>query len=94
MKLSPFLKKIEIEAGYRGFYRLGTYKFTVTVEDNGIGILIDQRTGHPLDRGVVVRLFKPMTNVWAGKKYAEAMGEPSLEELLRTNFIELGRVFA
>ena len=37
MKLSPFMKQVEVEGGYKGFYRLGVHKITFTVEDNGIG---------------------------------------------------------
>jgi len=31
MKLSPFMKQVEIEAGYKGFYRCGNAKITVTI---------------------------------------------------------------
>lgn len=93
MKLVPFTKRVEIEAGYRGFYRLGTSKYTITVEENGIGILIDQRTGHPLDRGEIVRLFKPMISLWAGRKYVESMGEMTITGLQKAGFIELGKAY-
>lgn len=93
MKLSPYVKKVEVEAGYRGFYRVGSSKFTVTVEDSGIGVLVDERSGHPLSRGTVVRLFKPMISVWAGRKYAEAMGALTVTQLLDASFIEVGRFY-
>lgn len=89
MKLSPFMKQVEIEGGYKGFYRYGSTKITITVEENGIGVLVDERTGFPMSLGCVRRLFKPMANVWDGKKYMEQLEAPSPSDLDRLGFIEV-----
>jgi len=71
MILSPYTKKIEIYVGYRGFYNCGNEKITITIEDNGIGALIDRRTGRPNEKGVLMKFFKPMNNLDEAKKYIE-----------------------
>lgn len=92
MKLSPFMKQVEIEGGYKGFYRYGSKQVSVTVEENGIGIYVDTRSGIPMDRGVLKRLFKPMTSLWAGRQYVENFGEPNPESLETMGFVELSSV--
>lgn len=94
MKLSPFMKQVEVEGGYKGFYRLGVQKITFTVEDNGIGVYVDSRSGIPIESGSLKRLFKPMTSLWAGKKFVESIGEPDPAELTTLGFIELSSVEA
>lgn len=91
MKLSPFMKQVEIEGGYRGFYRYGKAKITVTVEDNGIAVLIDERTGFPASFGLVRRLFKPMASVWDGKKFMERVGEVNPDDTQALGFVEVKR---
>lgn len=89
MKLSPFMKQVEVEGGYKGFYRCGSAKITVTVEDRGVAILIDERTGFPVSFGLVRRLFKPMGSLWDGKKFMEQLGEPAVDDLDRLGFVEV-----
>ncbi len=89
MKLSPFMKKVEVEGGYRGFYKSGNYKITVTVEDNGIGVIVDGREGLALSTGELHKLFKPMKSMWDGKKYMERLGEVCLMQLKNEGFIEV-----
>lgn len=92
MKLSPFMKKVEVEGGYRGFYRLGNFKYTVTVEDRGIAIKVDGREGLSLSSGSLHQLFKPMMNLWDGKRYVETMGEIELDRLADEGFVLLSSV--
>ena len=89
MKLSPFMKKVEVEGGYRGFYKSGNYKITVTVEDNGIGVIADGREGIELSTGELHKLFKPMKSMWDGKNYMEKLGEVCLTQLKNEGFIEV-----
>ena len=56
MILSPYTKKVEIYVGYRGFYTCGREKVTITIEDNGIGALIDTRSGKPNEKGLLMKI--------------------------------------
>ena len=94
MKLSPFMKQVEIEGGYKGFYRVGKQKVSVTVEENGIAVYADSRSGVPLETGTLVRLFKPMTSLWEGKKFAETLDGQGVSELVALGFIKLSSVEA
>lgn len=89
MKLSPFMKQVEIEAGYKGFYRCGNAKITVTIEDSGIALYIDERTEFPASFGLVRRIYKPMASVWGGKKFMEQLGQPAVDDLDRLGFVEV-----
>lgn len=89
MKLSPFMKKVEIEGGYRGFHRYGDSKITVTVEENGIAVTVDKRKGLPSETGEVIKLFKPMANLWDGKKYMESFCDTQFVDLQNHGFIEV-----
>lgn len=71
MTLSPYTKKVEMYVGYRGFYTCGLEKITITVEENGIGALIDTRSGRPNEKGVLMKYFKPMASLEEAKKYVE-----------------------
>lgn len=92
MKLSPFMKKVEVEGGYRGFYKSEGFKFAVTVEDNGIGVVADSRQGVALDSGELYKLFKPMKSMWDGKSYMEKLGEACLMRLKDEGFVEVASV--
>jgi hypothetical protein len=92
MKLSPFMKKVEVEGGYRGFYKSEGFKFTVTVEDSGIGVVADSRQGIALDSGELYKLFKPMKSMWDGKSYMEKLGEVCLMRLKDEGFVEVASV--
>ena len=70
MILSPFTKKVEIYVGYKGFYIYGDEKITLTIEEAGVGVLVDTREIFNLNRGSVVKYFKPMANLSEGKKYS------------------------
>lgn len=94
MNLSPFTKKIEVEAGYKGFYRAGNEKCTVTVNEFGIKLVSDSRTGIPNRTGMVKQLFKPMLNIYEAKKYAETMPELNAYEAFKWGFILVGEVEA
>jgi hypothetical protein len=89
MKLSPFMKKVEVEGGYRGFYKSGSFKMTVTVEENGIGVIVDGRKGLTLSTGELHKLFKPMKSIWDGKNYMEKLGEVCFSQLKSEGFIEV-----
>lgn len=71
MTLSPYTKKVEVYVGYRGFYTCGQEKITITVEDNGVGALIDTRSGKPNAKGLLMKYFKPMASLEEAKKYVE-----------------------
>ena len=86
MILSPFTKKIEVEAGYKGFYKVGSERCTVTVNEFGIKLVSDSRTGIPNGTGVVKQLFKPMLNIYEGKRYAETMPLVGAEEAVLNGF--------
>lgn len=90
MILSPYTKKVEIYVGYTGFYTCGDEKITITVEEVGIGALVDTRSGRPNEKGLLKRYFKPMLSLEDGKRFIdkEFFELPSwhLEEI---GFIEL-----
>lgn len=94
MILSPFTKKIEVDAGYKGFYRAGNEKCTVTVNEFGIKLVSDSRTGIPNGTGIVKQLFKPMLNIYEAKKYAETMPELKASEVFELGFFLVGEVGA
>ncbi len=71
MILSPYTKKVEIYVGYRGFYTCGKEKITITVEEVGIGALVDTRSGKPNEKGRLIKYFKPMPSLNEAKKYIE-----------------------
>lgn len=90
MKLTPYTKKVEIYAGYQGFYTCGREKVTITVEENGVGALIDTRSGRPGDKGLLMKYFKPMASLQDAKKYVELefLELPSFQ-LEEIGFVEL-----
>lgn len=94
MILSPFTKKIEVDAGYKGFYKAGNEKCTVTVNEFGIKLVSDTRTGIPNGTGIVKQLFKPMLNIYEAKKYAETMPELKASEVFELGFFLVGEVGA
>lgn len=94
MILSPFTKKVEVDAGYKGFYKAGSEKCTVTVNEFGIKLVSDTRTGIPNGTGVVKRLFKPMLNIYEAKKYAETMPLVGADEALLSGFCLVGECLA
>ncbi len=71
MKLTPYTKKVEIYVGYQGFYTCGREKVTITVVENGVGAIIDTRSGRPGDRGLLTKYFKPMGCLEEAKRYVE-----------------------
>ena len=90
MKLSPYSKKIEVYVGYQGFYTCGREKIAITVEENGVGALIDTRSGRPGDKGLLMKYFKPMASLEEAKKYVEQefLELPSFQ-LEEIGFVEL-----
>lgn len=62
---------MEIYVGYHGFYTCGREKVTITVEENGVGALVDTRSGRPGDKGLLMKYFKPMSSLEEGKRYVE-----------------------
>ncbi len=93
MILSPYTKKVEIYVGYRGFYTCGDEKVTITVEENGIGAIVDTRSGQPGETGYLIKLFKPMQNLEQGKKYIEQeFLEVPLTKLKAIGFFEVKAV--
>lgn len=90
MKLSPYSKKIEVYVGYQGFYTCGREKIAITVEENGVGALIDTRSGRPGDEGLLMKYFKPMASLEEAKKYVEQefLELPSFQ-LEEIGFVEL-----
>jgi hypothetical protein len=90
MKLTPYTKKVEIYVGYQGFYTCGREKVTITVEENGIGALIDTRSGRPGDKGLLVKYFKPMASLEDAKQYVELkfLELPSFQ-LKEVGFVEI-----
>jgi hypothetical protein len=93
MILSPLTKKIEIDAGYKGFYRVGNEKCTVTVNEYGIKLVSDSRTGVPNGTGVVKQLFKPLLNIYEAKRYAEIMSPVGAEEAILNGFCLVAECF-
>lgn len=93
MILSPLTKKVEIYVGYKGFYTYGDEKITLTIEEAGVGVLVDTREIFNLNRGSVVKYFKPMVNLSEGKKYIEnEFVECASTELPKHGFIRLKEV--
>ena len=95
MKLTPYTKKVEVYVGYKGFYTCGREKITITVEENGIGVLIDTRSGRPGNKGLLMKYFKPMGSLEAAKKYVEKefLELPSFQ-LEEIGFVEIKRLGA
>lgn len=93
MILTPYTKKVEIYVGYRGFYTYGEEKITITVEDNGIGALVDSRSGRPNEKGLLIKFFKPMANLQSAKRYIEIefLELPSFE-LEEVGFIKIQEI--
>ncbi len=71
IKLTPYTKKVEIYVGYQGFYTYGQEKVTITVEDAGVGALVDTRSGRPGEKGLLMKYFKPMSGLQSAKRYIE-----------------------
>jgi hypothetical protein len=90
MKLTPYTKKVEIYVGYQGFYTCGREKVTITVEENGVGALIDTRSGMPGGKGLLMKYFKPMASLEEAKRYVEQefLELPSFQ-LEEIGFVEL-----
>lgn len=91
MILSPFIKKIEVDAGFKGFYKAGNEKCTVTVNEFGIKLVSDTRTGIPNGTGVMKQLFKPMLNIYEAKEYAKTMPKFMACEALKHGFLSCRR---
>lgn len=93
MILSPYTKKVEIYVGYRGFYTCGHEKITITVEENGIGALVDTKSGRPNEKGLLIKFFKPMANLQSAKRYIEIefLELPSFE-LEEVGFIKIQEI--
>ncbi len=95
MKLTPYTKMVEIYVGYQGFYTCGHESITITVESNGIGALVDARSGRPGETGFLLKFFKPMPSLREGKSYVETeMLELPSFQLEEAGFVELKRVKA
>lgn len=77
---------IEVEAGYKGFYKVGNEKCTVTVGEYGIKLVFNCRAVIPNGTDVVKQLFKPMLNIYKAKKYAERMPAISSDQALLYGF--------
>lgn len=92
MKLSPFMKKVEIEGGYRGFYKIRDVSFTVTVDDRGVLILIDTCPIKGLSTGTLSKFFKPISGLIDAKIFAESIGEADLDQLIDLGFVEIKNV--
>jgi hypothetical protein len=92
MNLSPLTKKIEVEVGYKGFYKRGSEKYTVTVHETGVSIEIDARTGFPASLGRLERLFKTMLSLYEAKALAQRIGEPDRDGLVKLGFVEVRTV--
>jgi len=90
MKLTPYTKMVEIYVGYQGFYNCGREKVTITVEDAGIGALVDTRSGRPGEKGLLMKYFKPMASLKDAKSYVqkEMLELPSFQ-LEEVGFIEV-----
>lgn len=90
MILSPYMKKVEIFVGYKGFYTCGNEKVSITVEENGIKAIIDTRSGRPNETGELKKYFKPMSCLEEARIYAqnEFLELPSFQ-LEEIGFVEL-----
>ena len=87
MNLTPYTKKIEVDAGYKAFYKIGLDKFTVIVNENGIKLTVDNRTGVPNGTGELMELFKPTLGMYQAKVLAEQMKEINYEEAIHLGFV-------
>jgi len=92
MNLTPFTRKIEIDAGFKGFYKIGNEKCTVTVNDFGIQIVFDTRTGIPSQVGVLRKLFKPISGMGKARVYADKMPQLTFQQALLEGFVLTGEV--
>ena len=90
MILSPYMKKVEIFFGYKGFYTCGNEMVSITVEDNGIKAIIDIRSGRLNETGELKKYFKPISSLEEARTYAqnEFLVLPSFQ-LEEIGFIDL-----
>ncbi len=87
MKFTPFTKKIEVDAGYKAFYKNEIEKVEVFVIDNGIKVIITKVNHSVSDLPVMKRYFKPYLNLISALKYAKSLGEMNEDEYRNEGFI-------
>ncbi len=87
MKFIPFTKKIEVDAGYKAFYKKNRDKFEVYVVENGIKVIVSKETQLKYELTAMKRYFKPYLNMMSALEYAKSLGEISEECYLAKGFV-------
>lgn len=87
MKFTPFTKKIEVDAGYKAFYKNEVEKVEVFVIDNGIKVIITKVNQSVSDLPVMKRYFKPYLNLMSALNYAKSLGEMTEDEYRNEGFV-------
>jgi hypothetical protein len=87
MKFTPFTKKIEVDAGYKAFYKNEIEKVEVFVIDNGIKVIITKVNYSVSDLPVMKRYFKPYLNLMSALNYAKSLGEMNEDEYRNEGFV-------
>lgn len=87
MKFTPFTKKIEVDAGYKAFYKNELEKVEVFVIENGIKVIISKVNQSASDTPVMKRYFKPYLNLMSALNYAKSLGEMNEDEYRNEGFV-------
>lgn len=87
MKFTPFTKKIEVDAGYKAFYKNELEKVEVFVIENGIKVIITKVNQSASDLPVMKRYFKPYLNLMSALNYAKSLGEMNEDEYRNEGFV-------
>lgn len=75
MKFTPFTKKIEVDAGYKAFYKNELERVEIFVIENGIKVIISKVNQSVTDLPMMKRYFKPYLNLMSALEYAKSLGE-------------------
>lgn len=75
MKFTPFTKKIEVDAGYKAFYKNELERVEIFVIENGIKVIISKVNQSVTDLSMMKRYFKPYLNLMSALEYAKSLGE-------------------
>lgn len=96
IKFSPLTKKIEIDVGYKGYYRKNDSKFEVRVLENGVNVIVDTTSEINLaqiyKQGYVNEYFKPIKGIMIALKFAKTLNGLSEQELVERGFILVSSV--
>ncbi len=91
MVFVPLTQKIEIDIGFKTFYKLGDKKVHIKVLDTGINVMFDTTTDINLAQisktGCVREYFKPIKGTMMALKYAKTLDHPEEGELISRGLV-------